>query len=218
MRAGKGKNHILAHGRINAEEAAWLTGVDPSPTPRRQGDIDSLPTPLTDRLSPVVVKPGFESSSFCGRRCPMSSPTVHSPPKVEQSDNVRVITFSTEGVRDVENMLARDLEGCTDELGGCHLLLDFTNVARLGSVELGTLVELHKRMKACGGRLTLFNLNADIYEVFTVTNLQTLLGICRDRRTPPDGGYTTAVKNETDGAGETKTAYSGDPDKYVYCE
>jgi anti-anti-sigma factor len=148
----------------------------------------------------------------------MSSPTVHSPPKVEQSDNVRVVTFCPDGVRDVENMLARDLEGCTDELGGGHLLLDFTNVERLGSVELGTLVGLHKRMKACGGRLTLFNLNADIYEVFTTTDLQTLLRICRDVRTPPGGGYTTVVQNEADGAWKTGTPYPGDPDKYVYCE
>jgi anti-anti-sigma regulatory factor len=137
---------------------------------------------------------------------------------VEQSDNVRVITFSADGVRDVENMLARDLEGCTDDLGGSHLLLDFTNVERLGNVEMETLVGLHKRMKACGGRLTLFNLNADIYEVFTATNLQTLLRICRDGRTPPGGGYTTVVKNEADGAGKTGTAYPGDPDKYVYSE
>jgi anti-anti-sigma factor len=148
----------------------------------------------------------------------MSSPTVHSPPKVEQSDNVRVITFSADVVRDMGNMLARDLEGCTDELGDGHLLLDFTNIERLGSAELGTLVGLHKRMKACGGRLTLFNLNADIYEVFTATKLQTLLGICRDGRTPAGGGYTTVDKNGFAGAGKMGTAYPGDPNKYLYCE
>ena len=61
-----------------------------------------------------------------------------------------------------------------------HLLLDFTNVEYLSSVELGTLITLHKRVKAFGGRLTLFNLNAQVYEVFTVTHLQTVLGICRE--------------------------------------
>jgi anti-anti-sigma factor len=148
----------------------------------------------------------------------MSSTAAHLPPKVEQSRGVRVVTFAADGVRDVENMLARDLAGCTDALGGSHLLLDFTNVERLGSVELGTLIGLHKRMKACGGRLTLFNLNAEIYEIFTATNLQTLLGICRDGRAPPGGGCTTVVKNEADGAGKMGTACPGDPDKYVYCE
>jgi anti-anti-sigma factor len=187
--------------------------------PRGRGDIDTLPTSFTDGLSTAVVKPGFEPSSFCGRSCSMSSLTIHLPPKVEQSDNVRVITFSADGVCDVENMLARDLIGCTDELGDGHLLLDFTNVERLGSAELGTLVGLHKRMKACGGRLTLFNLNADIYEVFTATNLQTLLGICRDGRTPAGGCYTTIdKKNGAAGAGKMGTTYPGDPDKYLYCE
>jgi anti-anti-sigma factor len=125
----------------------------------------------------------------------MSSTAAHLPPKVEQSRDVRVVTFAADGVRDVENMLARDLAGCTDALGGAHLLLDFTNVERLGSVELGTLIGLHKRMKACGGRLTLFNLNAEIYEVFTAANLQTLLGICRDKRRPTGHTQTTPGEN-----------------------
>src|SRR4029077_16758076 len=56
-------------------------------------------------------------------------------------------------------------------------------------------IGLHRRMKACGGRLTLFNLNAEIYEVFTATNLQTLLGICRDKRTPTGHVQTTPGEN-----------------------
>ena len=51
----------------------------------------------------------------------MSSPAVHLRPKVEQAGDVRVITFTVSGVRDVENVIARELEGRTDGLGGCHL-------------------------------------------------------------------------------------------------
>lgn len=101
-------------------------------------------------------------------------------PKVEQSGNVKIITFTDGKVRNVENVLARELEGLTDDLGECHLLLDFTNVEYLTSIELGTLVGLHKKVKASGGRLTLFNLNAQVFEVFAVTHLQTLLAICRE--------------------------------------
>ena len=104
----------------------------------------------------------------------------HLPPKVEKSGNVKIITFTGDEVRDVENVLAKELKGHMDDLGECHLLLDFTNVEYLSSVELGTLITLHKRVKASGGRLTLFNLNAQVYEVFTVTHLQTVLGICRE--------------------------------------
>jgi anti-sigma B factor antagonist len=108
----------------------------------------------------------------------------HLPPKVEKSGNVKIITFTGDEVRDVENVLAKELKGHMEDLGECHLLLDFTNVEYLSSVELGTLITLHKRMKASGGRLTLFNLNAQVYEVFTVTRLQTLLGICREEVPP----------------------------------
>jgi len=104
----------------------------------------------------------------------------HLPPKVEKSGNVKIVTFTGDEVRDVDNVLAKELKGHTEDLTQCHLLLDFTHVEYLGSAELGTLITLHKRMKASGGRLTLFNLNAQVYEVFTVTRLQTLLGICRE--------------------------------------
>ena len=42
---------------------------------------------------------------------------------------------------------------------------------------LGTLITLHKRMRASGGRLTLFNLTDRIYEIFTTTRLDTLIRV-----------------------------------------
>jgi anti-sigma B factor antagonist len=160
----------------------------------------------------------------------MSLPTVHLPPKVEQTGDVRVITFTTEEVRDVDNVIARELEGRTNGLAGSHLLLDFTNVEYLNSVELGTLITLHKRMKASGGRLTLFNLNPQVYEVFTTTHLQTLLGICREESTTPTrNGFTkTTITNKVDESGKRGTGHLGDtgnewvrgadPDKFVCSE
>ena len=147
----------------------------------------------------------------------MSSPTVHSPPKVEQSEDIRIITFRPDGAGDVQNMLAGDLEVCTDGLSGCHLLLDFTNVERLGGAELDTLIGLHDRVRACGGRLNLFNLDAKVYEVFDAANLQTLLGICRAGGTPA-GGTLAVVEKEAAGAWNTGGAYPNDPDKFVYSE
>jgi anti-anti-sigma factor len=104
---------------------------------------------------------------------------TRSQPKVEQSGGVKIITFTGGQVRDVENVLAAELEGLDVGLGECHLLLDFTNVEYITSDELGTLIGLHKKMKASGGRLTLFNLNLQVFEVFTVCRLERLLGICR---------------------------------------
>jgi carbon storage regulator len=99
-------------------------------------------------------------------------------PKTEQAGTVKIITFTAGQVR-LENVIASELEGLTDELGECHLLLDFTNVEYVTSVELGTLVSLHKKMKASGGRLTLFNLNLQVFDVFLATRLEALIGICR---------------------------------------
>jgi len=102
-----------------------------------------------------------------------------STPKIERAGNVTIITFTGDTAWEIENHLAMELEGRTDSSAEPHVLLDFSNVDRINSEEMGTLILLHKKAKACGGRLTLFNLNPDIYEAFTVTHLQTLLGICR---------------------------------------
>lgn len=110
----------------------------------------------------------------------MTSPTVHPLPKVEQSGNVRIITFTGDRVRGLENVIARELEGNVPRLADFHILLDFTNVERLSNEELETLVSLHKKMKDCGGRLTLFNLSIQVYEVFWVEQLQQQMGICRE--------------------------------------
>jgi hypothetical protein len=107
--------------------------------------------------------------SISGRERTKNATPHGVPPKVEDGGNVRI---------------AQELDGHTDGLAGCHLLLDFTNVEALGSEELGTLIRLHKKLAADGGRLTLFNLTALVYEVLTISRLHTLLGICRERPVP----------------------------------
>jgi anti-anti-sigma factor len=104
--------------------------------------------------------------------------------KVEHAGNITVFTFTDGEVQDLENTLARELEGNTNTLAGGHLLLDFCRVERIFSVELGTLIDLHKQMKASGGRLTLFNLCDQVYEVFTTCRLHQFLEICREEEQP----------------------------------
>jgi anti-sigma B factor antagonist len=105
-------------------------------------------------------------------------------PRVQRSGNITIITFVPDAIRDVENVIARELFGLTDGTGDRQLLLDFTNVEYLNSMELGTLVSLHKQVKEAGGRLTLFNLSAQVFELFAVTRLDTVLGICREGVVP----------------------------------
>ena len=100
-----------------------------------------------------------------------------SSPNMQQRGDVKIITLSGGEGRVVEDLMEGELEGLTDEPRGCHLLLDFSKVEYLNSDDLVVLINLHKRMQRLGGRLTLFNLNAQVYEVFTVTRLHTLLTI-----------------------------------------
>lgn len=110
----------------------------------------------------------------------MARPFPYLGPKVERSGDVTVITFTGRRYA-MDNRLAGDLDGRTAGLGAGHLLLDFKNVSALGSMELGTLVTLHKQLRDAGGRLTLFNLSPAVAEIFAVTRLDTLLGICTER-------------------------------------
>lgn len=100
-------------------------------------------------------------------------------PKIEHHGDVSIITFTAGRFACMQDGLARELEGLIDDLGTVHLLLDFTNVMHITSLELGTLINLHKQLQQSGGRLTLFNLNLDVFEVFAVTRLETLINICR---------------------------------------
>src|SRR3954447_979631 len=90
-------------------------------------------------------------------------------------DDPPTLTFTGETTGD--NPLAAELEAANAGLRGRDLVLDFTNVRRVNSPELGTLVELHKRLRSRGARLTLVRMDANVREVFAVTRLDTFLTI-----------------------------------------
>ncbi len=113
------------------------------------------------------------------------TPTVPpTPPKVERSGNLTVLTFTSFAVRDVESVIARELATLPSLARAPHLLLDFTHVTCLNSMELSALIALHKRVATAGGRLTLFNLRDDVFRLFTITRLDTFLEICREGERP----------------------------------
>ena len=100
-----------------------------------------------------------------------------SSPKMQQRGDVKIITLNGGKVRVIEDLMDGEFDRVTDDSIGSHLLLDFSKVEYINSDDLGVLINLHKKMQRFGGRLTLFNLNAQVYEVFTVTRLHTLLTI-----------------------------------------
>lgn len=110
----------------------------------------------------------------------MNAPTPNPPAKVEYNGNVTVLTLTGVRGQDVENMVALELKRRTGEKGERHLMLDFSNVDYLTSEELEAIIRAHRQLRDAGGRLTLFNLNLDVFQVFTATHLHTLLNICRE--------------------------------------
>jgi anti-anti-sigma factor len=58
-----------------------------------------------------------------------------------------------------------------------QIALDFRQVYFLSSFGLTLLLTLHKRLAASGRRLTLFNLQPHVYEVFSVTRLNSVLDV-----------------------------------------
>lgn len=111
----------------------------------------------------------------------MTSQQLRSQPKTEHVfDDVDIITFTDGKVGGEENFIARELAGLTVGLSHRHLFLDFSNVEGINSSELGTLITLHKTMKADGGRLTLVNVNPHIGEVLERTRLHKLFEVRKE--------------------------------------
>jgi len=127
--------------------------------------------------------------SMDGSKCRLG---IVAPPDVpvhrqEIHDKIKAreeFTLAFTGRGTTNNAFADELRAAgADTFSGRHLILDFVNVRMVGSVELGTLVSLHKRLTSRGVGLSLIHLDANVREVFGVTRLDTILTITEDRAT-----------------------------------
>jgi anti-anti-sigma factor len=101
---------------------------------------------------------------------------------MEQHGNTKIIRLSGGKVRVMEDLMKSEVKAFTHEPRQCHLLLDFRNIVHITSDDLVVLINLYKRMQSFGGELILSNLNEDVYGVFVVTRLHTLLTVSRAGR------------------------------------
>jgi anti-sigma B factor antagonist len=101
--------------------------------------------------------------------------------KIEQIDDVTVVSFIDKKLIDDQTirLIGDQLCSLVDEQGRRKILLNFGNVEYLSSAALGKLIILHKKAIAAGGRLVLYNIDPQIYEVFAVTKLNKLFDIRR---------------------------------------
>ncbi len=98
-----------------------------------------------------------------------------------------LIWFEWEDLGDVDVIKPVERTLSADELAaflnavairpGVHLVLDLAQVEYLASASLAQLINLKKRLKSVGGRLTIRNLHTDLLEIFRITRLDHLFEI-----------------------------------------
>ena len=115
----------------------------------------------------------------------MSSQPKRQRLQVEDYGEVSVVNFVDKRILDEQNIqeIGKDLFSLVENLGRKKILLNFGNVELLSSAALGKLLTLHKKVKTAGGKLTLCNINEDLYEVFEITKFNKLLDIQKDEQT-----------------------------------
>ncbi len=102
--------------------------------------------------------------------------------EVSEVGGVTVVRFVDRKILDEANIqeLGKELFALVEEDNRKSLLLNFANVEFLSSAALGKLITLDKKVKAHGGRLKLFNIRPQIYQVFVITRLHKLFDIKND--------------------------------------
>ncbi|MFP4521276.1 MAG: STAS domain-containing protein [Fibrobacterota bacterium] len=67
--------------------------------------------------------------------------------------------------------LRRFFDKITSGEAGARIALDFSEVEFINSNVIGYLITLHKKISVSGGKLSFFNLNSHVLEVFNVLEI-----------------------------------------------
>lgn len=89
------------------------------------------------------------------------------------------VLFALSGERHCDNPIAHELDGFINREtpGERHVKLDLSHVPYISSMDIGTLISLHKSLKKSGGRLTLHGVSGNTLEVLKVCKLDKFLNI-----------------------------------------
>jgi anti-anti-sigma factor len=132
-----------------------------APAVRRvqSGTIGSFPAVRPIREAPTMTRSSFFT--------------------VQAEGPVTVVKFTEKHLNDTNvQQIGEQLLGLAGQLGQGELHLDFSDVNYLSTSVMAKLLTLHKRVTKEGGRFVLTNVNA-LYEMFSVTRLDTLMDIRR---------------------------------------
>lgn len=94
----------------------------------------------------------------------------------KMSNNITIITVEGRIVYETEKEFKKYIADIISN-GEIKIVLDMEKLSYINSAGLGLLINLHKNAKAQGGGISLSNLNADINELFHITNLNQIFSI-----------------------------------------
>lgn len=98
---------------------------------------------------------------------------------VSESANISVVRFTDQKIIDPEAIqeLGQELFDLVEKDDRKKLVLNFSNVEFLSSAALGKLITFEKKAKRHDAVLILSNISPEIYQVFSITNLDKLFQI-----------------------------------------
>lgn len=78
-------------------------------------------------------------------------------------------------------VILAEIAQATDEAGSARLVIDMKHVGVLASAGIGSLVQVHKRLKASGGGLAIYGLSEDIEQLMKLTRMDKLFNVVSTR-------------------------------------
>jgi anti-anti-sigma factor len=105
---------------------------------------------------------------------------------VAEADGVTVITIATDDLGEyTAEAIGAELLSIADELPCNVVHLDLSKVRFMTSTALGSIVALHKKLRAAGGELVITNVTEPVYELFDVSRLDQILDVRRQGTNGP---------------------------------
>jgi anti-sigma B factor antagonist len=125
------------------------------------------------RTPPVRQNPQFTPP-------PAAAPSAYSYLTVERRGLVSVVSFNGRAILE-ENAIRAigdEIVRIAEKFGSKQLILNFSDVRNLSSYMLATLVSVHKKLAALGGRMVLCGIDAELMRIIELTSLHKLFKIC----------------------------------------
>ena len=99
--------------------------------------------------------------------------------QVNESANISIVQFKDKKILAPETILelGQELFDLVDRDDRKKIVLNFKNVEFLSSAALGKLITFQKKSKRANAELILTNIAPEIFQVFTITNLDKLFQI-----------------------------------------